>query len=181
MNKLCVVFPGRRYSCDRSLLYFPSQYIQNLGYEMKYLHYDVPKETHQMISLEENFVNAYQESQKELKGIDFSSYEEILFLGKSLGTIVSGKLRSELKREDIRLLALTPLPKTVPYLKDSDLIIAGDKDTYFPDEKAFFQGYSHAYFFPGLSHSMESKTDYHESLTVLKEVMKILEKYLSRN
>ncbi len=174
-RKLCVVFPGRRYSCDRSLLYYPAAYLQRLGFEMIYLHYDAYRETKDMIPLPENFEAAYKETEEVLKEIVFSKYDEIIFLSKSLGTIVAGQYGDNHPIENLTHIYFTPVDRTLPYIKDKDLIFAASKDSYMEDVSVKLSQYPNAHILPVHSHSMEDRDDELHSLKIVEEVMRILQ------
>lgn len=63
------------------------------------------------------------------------TYERILFVSKSLGTVVAGG-RQRLGDEVIKHLFLTPIKATIPYLRRSQgMMIYGTADPQFgPDE-----------------------------------------------
>ena len=71
MATLKVFFPGRRYSSDRSFLYFLDRYIDG---ESVYLDYDVKRYTKDVLPLEENIDEAYMFSFEKLKDFDFSHF-----------------------------------------------------------------------------------------------------------
>lgn len=178
MKNLCVVFPGRRYSCDRNLLYYPSRMIEMQGFEMKYLHYDVPKERRDMIELEKNIREAFDYTLNEFKGFDFSQYQKIIFVSKSIGTVVAAELEKEKKLTNVYQIFITPLDMTLPYIEDKDLLISSDADHYLLNAKEKLSRYPHTYIFNGLPHSLESKTDINVSLAANEKVVKLVADYL---
>lgn len=178
MKKLCVVFPGRRYSCDRSLLYYPSRMIEMEGFEMKYLHYDVHKERRDMIELDKNIEEAYLFTLNEFKDFDFSQYGEIIFVSKSIGTVVASKLKKIKKLTNVYQILITPLDLTLPYIESQDLIISSDADHYLIDAKNKLQKYKNVYIFKDLPHSLESKTDINISLEANNKVVSLVSDYL---
>lgn len=179
MKLLAIVFPGRRYSSDRSLLYFPSKVMEAKGFEMKYLHYNFEKEVEDNRPIDQAIEESDAYAQKALAGIDFKSYDHIVFLGKSIGTAVSGRIRKELAIDNVIEIYITPLPQTVPYFQRQDLIIVGDQDLYFPDPNPILTNYPNNYVFPSSTHSLENKKNYHRSIRVIDDVTSIVDRYLT--
>lgn len=178
MKKLCVVFPGRRYSTDRSMLYYPSRMIEDKGYEMFYLDYDIQMNKEDPRTLEQCFEECYLKSVEALKQIDLASYEKIIFLSKSIGTVVSGKIKEENPSMDITQVMITPINMTLPYITKNDLVIATDHDRYLPDAEVSLSGFNNAYIFPNVTHSFEAKGDYNLTLRMLGSALGVIEKYL---
>ena len=178
MKKLAVVFPGRRYSCDRSLLYFPSELMRLRGYDMVYLHYNLEKEVEDPRPLSVAIEESFQVSKKALADVDLSAYDTVVFLGKSIGTVVQGQIREEVGRPSIRIIDITPLPETVKYFAREDLILVGDHDPNFPDPNRILTHYPNNYVFPSFTHSLESKTNYHLSIKIVNDVTTIVDQYL---
>jgi hypothetical protein len=178
MKKLCVVFPGRRYSCDRSLLYFPSRVIEQAGFEMVYMHYDIPKEIHEVEPLEENIQEAFQYCKEHLAEIDFRKYDEIIFLSKSIGTIVAANYEQSQGLSNVYQIFITPLDETLPFIEDKDLIICGDSDRYLQDAKKKLAPFPNNYIFPGFTHSLESKDNYRLTVKTIGDVTGIVDFYV---
>ena len=178
MKKLCIVFPGRRYSVDRSLLYFPSSIIKNLGYEMIYLHYDTYKENEDTNTVEKDTVNAYGYTLNRIKDINFDNYEKVIFLSKSIGTVVASKIKDSYKLKDAHQILITPLDETIPHITNDDLIICGDKDSFLSDAKTKLAPYPNTYIFPGFTHSLESKENYKLTIKTIADITTIVDIYL---
>ena len=85
--KIAVVFPGMGYTADRPLLYYSAQLAKQYGYEIKKVKFhDLPFAKD---ALEGNLKAALAQAEEQLEDIDFRRCEEILFLGKSIGTAVA--------------------------------------------------------------------------------------------
>ena len=175
MKKLCVVFPGRRYSCDRSLLYFPSILLENRGYDIVYLHYNVRRDEEDNRTIEEVYDCAKKYTKEKLAHIDFSKYSKIVFISKSIGTVLAGELTKELPQEKVFNVYITPIDETLPYLRKEDLIICGDRDQFLKDAKNKLSKYSYAYLFPYSSHSLESKTNFDLTTKTINDVISIID------
>lgn len=179
MKKLCIVFPGRKYSVDRSLLYYPSKFIESHDYEMIYLHYDLPKESEEE-PLENSLNRGRKYIEEHIKGkIDFSIYDKIIFISKSIGTVLAGELKEYLSNSDkIYQIFLTPIDGALKYIINRDLIICGENDSYLENAKDKLAMYSNSYIIPKLAHSLESKRNYHLSIKTVENITGIIETYV---
>ena len=79
--KIAILFPGIGYHCDRPLLYYSGKLAAHYQYEIRRITY-----TNLSRSIPEAFADACAQTEHCLKDIDWSQYEDILFLSKSIGT-----------------------------------------------------------------------------------------------
>lgn len=176
-NTLKIFFPGRRYSCDRSFLYFLDKYISG---DSIYLTYDHPRMVEEKLTSEDDFKRAYAYAKEKLSNIDFKKYGEIIFIAKSLGTVVAGRLRKELGLENrVRFICLTPINKTLPYLTQTDFIITSESDKYI-DVSSLKQKenmYPFLTIYKDVPHSLELPSMY-ETLNFLKVNLDLALNYL---
>lgn len=179
-NKLCIVFPGRRYSTDRSLLYFPSRMMESRGFEVVDLHYDIPREVAETEPLEQNIREAASFAVNHTDEIDWGKYDKIVFLSKSIGTLVASNLKKFIGdfQSRVHQIMLTPLEETLPLIAKEDLVIVGDHDRFLPDPKTKLASFPNAYIFPSFTHSLESKDNYRLSLKTLGDICGIIDTYL---
>ena len=100
-GKLAVFFPGIGYTVDKPLLYYSRKIAAELGYEIKLLPYQgfPAKIQGDAGRMQKSFQIALSQAQEMLSETDFSAYDEILFVGKSIRTIVAAKIASDLERE----------------------------------------------------------------------------------
>lgn len=185
-EKLAVFFPGRKYSVDCPLLYFTDFICKEKGYETKYLHYAAYREEKSRNTIEQDVNRAEEEVMAVLDGIDFSKYQEILFVSKSIGTVLAAKAQEKYQLT-VRNVYFTPLEPTLPYLRslrrnapEENLIIAGTKDPFL--EASVLKEVCEAenlplHQFTGLGHSMETE-HVMESLDTLKKIMGIVQDFL---
>ena len=94
MKKLAVFFPGIGYTVDKPLLYYSRKIAAEQGYEIKLLPYQgfPSKIMGDRGRMEESFRIALEQTQQMLSEMDLSQYEKLLFVGKSIGTIVAAKV-----------------------------------------------------------------------------------------
>ena len=69
------------------------------------------------LSFEEKATKVREYVQEQAKEIDFSIYEEVVFLSKSVGSVEAGILAEKL-RINIKQIFLTPIEKAISYCKD---------------------------------------------------------------
>ena len=90
MSRLAVFFPGIGYTVDKPLMHYSRRLAAGLGYDVKPLPYSgfPPKILGDANKKLASFEIALNQSLEMLSETDMSAYEDILFVGKSIGTIV---------------------------------------------------------------------------------------------
>lgn len=179
MKKLCIVFPGRAYTCDRSLLYFPSKVIEKYGFEICRLKISKPIEDADKLPFEELASKMKADFSSSLQEIKWDEYDQFVFLSKSVGTIIASQVKAEHHDKKIDQILVTPLEDTLPYITTKDLIFCGDKDRYFPDAKAKLSNYPNGYIFPGFPHSLEDYDNYRLTIKTLLDITTITDVYMA--
>ena len=146
--KICVLFPGIGYTTEMPLMYYPGKMTLGLGYELVRLKYhDLPsgvKENKEKMKMA--FDIAFEQSMEQLKDVEWNKYEEILFIGKSIGTAVAAKCGQELGLNEvldesitlnrvIKYVYLTPLEETYLFTKSaSGIAFHGNSDPWAETE-----------------------------------------------
>ena len=106
---------------------------------------------------------------------DANTYENIVFLSKSLGTLFAGEAAALFGEKNIRHFFLTPLPETIPYIeKLESIVIAGSKDSYFSKENIeSIRGLPlpTVKIIDEADHSLENAQDYAHSVTILSNIL----------
>ena len=116
MSKIAVLFPGIGYTCDKPLLYYSAKLAAEKGFEVVRVPYgnfpsNVKGNAEKMY---QSFVSAREQSEDILKDVDWSSYDEIVFFSKSVGTVVALSYASE-HGIDARQVLYTPLKETFKF------------------------------------------------------------------
>ena len=118
MRKLAVFFPGIGYTVDMPMMYYSRRLSAGLGYEIKLLPYGgfpggVRGDPGKMA---ECYRLALRQSTEMLSGVPWAEYDDVLFFGKSIGTILGAwfALKSP-ARERIRLVLYTPMEDAFPF------------------------------------------------------------------
>ena len=121
-KKIAVVFPGMGYHTDKPLLYYSKRIARSMGYEIVELKYDFPYKAREIMNdkarMKEAFEIAVSQIREQVKGIQFDEYNDILFIGKSIGTAVAVHYAAEHRLKPFQLM-YTPLPETF-YLAGED-------------------------------------------------------------
>ena len=133
-KKLLIEFPGRNYSCDKPLLYYGKKIFEKRDYKVISLNYNYHlKGDKDDIDglIEEAIVLAKQVLDK----IDFSKYEDIVFLSKSIGTAVAGYIENYYKIR-VRHIYLTPVQGALKYMQRGKcIVVSGKEDTILDSRK----------------------------------------------
>ena len=112
-TKLAVLFPGIGYSCDRSLLYYTAVMMKELGYKVVPVPYTgFPKNVKgDAQKMRECYAIAQDQAAEILRAINFSDYDDIVFVGKSIGTVVALAIAKQFGLT-ARYILYTPLVET---------------------------------------------------------------------
>lgn len=178
MAKLAIIFPGIGYTCDKPLLYYADAIADQMGYEVKRIMYTLPGETRirgNLEKMEEAFRILYARAEECLSDVDWKQYDEIVFLSKSIGTVIAAAYASKLSEYTIRHVLYTPLEYTFDYHPCNAIGFIGTSDSWcVPDEvlrRAKEQGIPmHVY--EDANHSLEIG----EVLTDLETMKDVMEK-----
>ena len=90
-KKIAVILPGIGYTCDRPLLYYGGKMAQNLGFEAVRVPYGgFPEKVRgDLEKMRQSAEMALVQTEETLRGIDWDQYGQILFIAKSVGTVVA--------------------------------------------------------------------------------------------
>lgn len=171
--KLAMIFPGIGYTCDKPLLYY-SQKLLSSEYEVIRIQYgQLPK-----IDIKDVFEIAYQRVWEMYKDFDFSKYDSILCISKSVGTAISTRLDQSLNLQAKHVL-YTPIEITFRYAR-SGIAFSGTKDPWV--EFSIVQNNCDTYdiplyVYPDCNHSLECQ-NIEKDLQTIQEVMKYTLKFL---
>jgi phosphoglycolate phosphatase len=136
--------------------------------------------------MEESFSIALTQAEQRLAEVDLCSYDDVLFIGKSIGTIVAAKIASESQaKEKIRLVLYTPLPDTFSFPFGEAIVFTGTDDPWVGKEKSPVYGICEEKGIPCTlisyaNHSLES----HDSFQDMKELYRIMretERFIMRD
>ena len=134
-KKLAVVFPGMGYTADRPLLYYSAQQAKQYGYEIRKVKFhDLPFAKD---ALEGNLKTALAQAEEQLEDVDFLHCEEILFLGKSIGTAVAAAFDAKhLAQAGCRPIHMWFTPLEMTFRLAADMLAAEEHPEFSRNGKA---------------------------------------------
>ena len=149
--KLAVLFPGIGYTCDKPLLYYAGKLALNYGYELKRVEYGkFPSGIKgNQEKMKAAFESAFAQTEENLKDVDFGQYEDILFVSKSVGTVVAACYRQKYHIA-CRSISFTPLEETFMFIEElpaggtlrgaQGIMFHGTKDPWVQDSSVIRDG-----------------------------------------
>ena len=130
-DNLAVLFPGAGYNVDKPLLYYASNKYYFKGYKSLKINYG------DCLKQDKPFPEIIGDIKKivlnQADEVDFSIYDDVVFVSKSMGTVIAGWLAERLNKENIRHVYLTPVNDTLQFIKSGkniSIVIAGTKDDF---------------------------------------------------
>ncbi|WP_034467780.1 alpha/beta fold hydrolase [Butyrivibrio proteoclasticus] len=162
-KKIAVIFPGIGYHTDKPLLYYAKKLAKQHDYEIIEIKYEFDQDVINVKHNEHNMHRAveefYLQAVKQLSDVNISAYNDVLFVGKSIGTAVAGRL-AQLKELSLKQIVFTPVKATFQYLvKENTLVFHGLDDPWCPNdlaqENADKVGYEY-HTIEGANHSLET-------------------------
>ena len=130
-KKLAVLFPGIGYHCDKPLLYYSARLARAAGYEVLPVPYaGFPQKVRgDGDRLRASFEIVWTQAGEMLKAVEWADYRDVLFIGKSIGTIVGARCATE-KGLPARGVLLTPLVETFPFVAGPAIAFHGTADPW---------------------------------------------------
>ena len=185
MSKLAVIFPGIGYTVDKPLLYYSRKIAGGLGYEIKPLLYggfpgNVRGDKDKM---SECYRIALEQTKEMLADTDLNAYDDILFIGKSIGTAVAANLAVQSPAGNrIRLVLYTPLEETFAFPFGAAVAFTGTDDPWVGGHESRISELCRkrnipCFVFQGANHSLETGNPL-EDIDNLLSVMKETEKFM---
>ncbi|MCR4788131.1 MAG: alpha/beta hydrolase [Lachnospiraceae bacterium] len=180
-KKLSVIFPGIGYHTDKPLLYFGTKLARSSGYDTVFIGYhDMPQKIRgDMAMMKKAALLAYEQSADQLKSVRFEDYDDVLFIGKSIGTVAMAKYASDNKL-NVRQIWYTPVEATFSFASGNTVAFIGDADPWSDVDKvkniAKDLGIK-LYSYPECNHSLECG-DVARDLETLSDVMRLSELFI---
>lgn len=129
---LAVVFPGKNYSAERSLLDYAAKLAREYGCDLLLLEYGYQSARADFRREETDIV--VEECRAAIASLP--EYDQLLFISKSLGTVIAGRVAAESGvQQKTSHLYLTPIADTLPLIRQSQgSIIYGGSDPLFTEQ-----------------------------------------------
>ena len=129
--KLAVIFPGIGYTADKPLLYYTTRLAKKHSYHIQTVSYGALPENIKGDSakMKPAIALAYEPPQQLLHVLDWCSYGSILFISKSIGTVISSAYAS---RHDltVKSILFTPLAETFSFPLAGSIAFHGTADPW---------------------------------------------------
>ena len=130
-KKIAIIFPGIGYHVDKPLLYYSIRLARQYGYEINCVNYgELPsgiKGDSEKMNIA--FSMALNHVSQELSKVDFSSYSDILFISKSIGTAVAATYELQ-NRLGARQIYYTPVEQSFLAIGTTGIIFHGTADDW---------------------------------------------------
>ena len=130
MKQLAVLFPGVGYTPEKPLLYHTRRIAESLGFDTLTISFSgFPKKLRgDEKKMRRAFDLALAQSREQLKAADLAAYDEILFIGKSIGAVAAAALAAEYRCA--RLVLYTPLEPAFSFPLPQTIVFTGAKDPW---------------------------------------------------
>ena len=171
---IAVIFPGIGYHKDKPLLYYATKLALGKGYEVIDITYhDMPQKIRGNETMMKNAAElAFAQSKEQLAKMDFNEYDQVLFIGKSIGTIASAKYASDYEI-NAKQIWYTPVEATFSKQKKNVVAMIGEEDPWSDVDvvkKLAKKNQIKLFSYAECDHSLES-TDVDRNLINLRDVM----------
>lgn len=129
--KLAVIFPGIGYHSDKPLLYYAKKLALTYGYEIAEVSYGGFPEgvKGSREKMEKAFLSALAQTEALLTDRDFSQYDSLLFISKSIGTAVAAAYAGK-HGLCAHHVYYTPVEETFSFVQGDGVVFHGTKDPW---------------------------------------------------
>ena len=184
MSKIACLFPGIGYTCDKPLLYYSWKLLKGLGWEILPVSYSgfPDKVKGNREKMRQCAQTALEQAEEQLRGTDWNAYDEILFIGKSVGTVVCAAYA---ERHGIRCrqILFTPVEDTFRFASRQSVAFHGTADpwadTRIIEDSCGKLGIP-LYETENANHSLETG-DVDADIREMRKVMKTVRKYVQND
>ena len=138
-KNLAVFFPGIGYTADKPLLYYGQKLARQADYLVKVLNYGgfPPKIEGDKARMMRSFEIALEQAEEMLGDLDLTFFDDIVFIGKSIGTIAAAAIAAKSPaKERIRFVLYTPLEETFRFPLGEAAAFTGTADQWTGKEKS---------------------------------------------
>ncbi len=178
-KKLAVIFPGRRYSADKPLLYYACQVFRSRGYEILRLDYN-DRLKGDLSDIDGLIDEAWPLVKDALEKVDFKSYRDVVFVSKSMGTTLAGKAEERIGIT-VRHIFLTPVASALKYMKTGRcIIVAGRKDKVLDERRLRIYAAQENLAlkqFDEVGHSLEDFDDMSRTFAILMVIVRMYKEF----
>lgn len=185
MSKIAVCFPGIGYHCDKPLLYYGRSIAYNLGYgdsrNISYT-YKAGNIRGDEEKMNEAYETLFSQADAALADIDWTRYDNVLFISKSIGTVIAASYAQKYGLNDVKHILYTPLAQTFSFAPANAIAFIGTADPWSdPDEIIRLSNTNHIPItvYEGCNHSLEC-ADTLKNIGNLKDIMQKTKDFCGR-
>ena len=183
MKQIACLFPGIGYTCDKPLLYYSWKLLSKQGWEIVPVQYSGfpsgvkgnPEKMQKAAKM------ALEQAEEILGDIHWNKYDQILFVAKSVGTVVSCAY-AQRHQISCRSILFTPVEETFLFPAGDSIVFHGTADPWARTEvirqACTAQGLP-LYLTEKANHSLETG-DLDSDLGELQKIMRIVKEYTER-
>lgn len=176
MSKIAVCFPGIGYHCDKPLLYYSRKIAGELGYKndrnVSYT-YNAGNIRGNEEKMKEAYEELFSQTEAGLADIVWPKYDKVLFISKSIGTVIATSYAEKYGLKSASHILYTPLSQTYLFAPSNAVGFIGTADPWSDtDEIIQISNKKHIPItvYEGCNHSLEC-ADTRKNIEVLKDVM----------
>ncbi len=175
MKKLIILFPGAGYGLDSPLLYYADFIYETKGYDRIHMNYQSILSNTEL-SLESKVAQGREYVYEQVKDVNFTSYDEIIFLSKSIGSVEAGILAGKIGKKVIQIF-ITPIEEAITYCNIDSYVVIGTQDKAYQIYKGYCDARKiKALYLNDANHSLEVEGQPYQSIDILKSVMQFIER-----
>lgn len=180
-RRLAALFPGIGYHCDKPLLYYSARLARAAGYEALPVSYaGFPEKVRgDGDKLRACLEIAWAQAEALLAHVAWADYGDVLFIGKSIGTIVAARYAAE-KGLAARSVLLTPLVETFSFAQGEAVAFHGTADPWAETSAVVAACEAKGiplYLTEGANHSLETG-DALRDVGILEETLRRIEAFM---
>ncbi len=185
MTKITVCFPGIGYHCDKPLLYYSRHLASSLGYgnsrNVTYV-YNAGNIRGNDKKMKEAYEALFLQVEAALSDTVWNEYDDILFISKSIGTIIAASYAEKYALNRAKHILYTPLAQTYLFAPDNAVSFIGTADPWSNiDEIIRLSAENHIPLatYEGCNHSLECG-DALKNIEILKDVMRRTKDFIEK-
>lgn len=181
---LVVLLPGMDYRNDKPLLRYTEKIALEEGCDTLSIEYGF-QVANKKLDKDNETVVVIKESRRVFNKAMENNYKKVLFVGKSIGTIIQNYIqKNEEKNYESFNIYLTPTDESVEMgLKKGSLVFTGSKDKYIMVENRRFIKSSSNFKvieFEGANHSLEIDNETLKNIDRLKIIMEMEKNFITK-
>ena len=155
-KKIAVLFPGIGYHTDKPLLYYSKKLARKREYEIVEVKYGtLPTGVKgNAEKMRKAFELAFTYAAEQLAGINFTAYDEVLFISKSVGTAVAAAYANKFAIFP-RQIYYTPVVESFDAIGQTGIVFHGTADPWAETEQGSMQAEKSAVIPDGTCRSLD--------------------------